>query len=82
MNELLCGRDEESDSVQLLLHTSEHTIKVLFHASFRLHYGAVALLGVFAFAFALVTYGIAVPSGLFVPGIPRSIAEHDAHRIP
>ena len=82
MNELLCGRDEESASVQLLLHTSAHAIKVLFHSSAVLPSGAIVLLGLFAFIFAAATYGIAVPSGLFVPGIPRSIAEHDAHHIP
>ena len=42
---------------------------MLFHSSGALHYGAVALLGAFAFAFAIATYGVAVPSGLFVPAI-------------
>ena len=53
----------------LFMTPSEDAIKVLFHDSVPFHPGLLLLFGVIYFAMACWTYGLGVPSGLFVPSL-------------
>ena len=69
MNRAVCAAGEESQTVRLLLDTHEGAIKSLFHAEEPMDAAAVVVLFFYSFVLAVLTYGIAVPSGLFVPAI-------------
>eukprot|EP00038_Savillea_parva_P026498 m.54657 g.54657 ORF g.54657 m.54657 type:complete len:832 (+) comp7545_c0_seq1:173-2668(+) len=68
--QLFCADHQYSAMASLLFNTPEAAIKNLFHENreeFRLE--TLALFGTLYFFVACWTYGIAVPSGLFVPCI-------------
>ena len=56
-------------SLGLFMTPSEDAIKLLFHDSVTFHPGLLLLFGVIYFAMACWTYGLGVPSGLFVPSL-------------
>lgn len=58
-----------NDYALLFFQPSEDTIKMLFHSDQDFSFGSLAVFSVFYFMLACVTYGIAVPSGLFVPSL-------------
>ena len=66
-------QSQESQSRQaalgLFMTPSEDAIKVLFHDSVPFHPGLLLLFGLIYFAMACWTYGLGVPSGLFVPSL-------------
>lgn len=68
--QLFCEDHQYSAMASLLFNTPEDSIKNLYHSD-RSDFKAETLLlfGLTYFAVACVTYGIAVPSGLFVPCI-------------
>jgi len=78
-HEMVC-RDEHkrSEAVTLLLASHDEAIKTLFHSEgqgdFEAPMLAFGLFFCFSFGMGLVTYGIAVPSGLFVPAIMSGAA--------
>ena len=86
MHRLACGSSEErSEGVTLLLASHDEAIKSLFHeptdgddASGRANFESRVLTFVvffcFSFGLGLLTYGCAVPSGLFVPAIMSGAA--------
>jgi hypothetical protein len=86
MHRLACGSSEErSEGVTLLLASHDEAIKSLFHeptdgddASGRANFDSRVLTFVvffcFSFGLGLLTYGSAVPSGLFVPAIMSGAA--------
>lgn len=68
----VCGDDGyESPLVRLLLAPHDEGIKVLFHAPAEhgVSLTVSAIFFAFSFVFGLLTYGLALPSGLFVPCI-------------
>ena len=58
-----------NDYALLFFQPSEDTIKMLFHSVEDLSVGSLAIFSLFYFFLACATYGIAVPSGLFVPSL-------------
>lgn len=58
-----------NDYALLFFQPSEDTIKMLFHSMEDFTIGSLAVFSVFYFFLACWTYGIAVPSGLFVPSL-------------
>jgi H+/Cl- antiporter ClcA len=58
-----------NDYALLFFQPSEDTIKMLFHSDQDFSVGSLAVFSAFYFMLACVTYGIAVPSGLFVPSL-------------
>lgn len=56
-------------SLGLFMTPSEDAIKVLFHDPVAFHPGLLLLFGLIYFALACWTYGLGVPSGLFVPSL-------------
>ena len=73
----VCGEAGlESPLVRLLLNPHEEGIKTLFHAPASHGMGPQVCLVffVFSFVFGLLTYGLALPSGLFVPCIMAGAA--------
>ena len=83
MHTLVCGKDQadagfESGLVNLMLTSHNEAIKTLFHQStsdlsnphvLTTHFQSLFVYFCYAFILGLLTYGIAVPSGLFVPAI-------------
>ena len=71
-DDLYCSRGHHSGLGTMTLSSHEHAIKVLFHATGS---PSVANLRVsltyffFSFFLGILTYGLPVPSGLFVPAI-------------
>lgn len=53
----------------LFMTPSEDAIKLLFHDPVSFHPGLLLLFGLVYFAMACWTYGLGVPSGLFVPSL-------------
>ena len=69
-----CGVDEHgveelNDYALLFFQPSEQSIKMLFHSEENLTKASLVWFTVIYFFFACWTYGIAVPSGLFVPSL-------------
>ena len=83
MHTLVCGKDQadagyQSGLVNLMLSSHNEAIKTLFHQStsdlsnphvLTTHFQSLFVYFCYAFILGLLTYGIAVPSGLFVPAI-------------
>lgn len=65
----LCGNGTYNMEATLIFTTGHDGIKAFFHDDGYFSYPALVLYGCLYFVFAVVTYGIAVPSGLFVPCI-------------
>ena len=88
MHTLVCGKDQadagfESGLVNLMLTSHNEAIKTLFHQStsdlsnphvLTTHFQSLFVYFCYAFILGLLTYGIAVPSGLFVPAIMSGAA--------
>jgi len=76
---LVCGTEGQSALVRLLLSTHDNAIKLLFHAQDCATRGdgvdspftplVCIVFFLFSFLLGCLTYGVAVPSGLFVPAI-------------
>ena len=64
-----CDDGEYSAAATLAMAPAEQTIKALFHDQDAFSAAALVAYACAAFALAVLTYGIAVPSGLFVPCI-------------
>ncbi|CAE8584198.1 unnamed protein product [Polarella glacialis] len=63
------GSPSFADTLGLFVTPSEDSIKVLFHDPTKLHNGLLAVFGALYFIVACWTYGLGVPSGLFVPSL-------------
>ena len=63
------GVEELNDYALLFFQPSEESIKMLFHSEENLTKASLIWFTVIYFFFACWTYGIAVPSGLFVPSL-------------
>eukprot|EP00753_Platysulcus_tardus_P014481 PLAT4376.2.p1 GENE.PLAT4376.2~~PLAT4376.2.p1 ORF type:complete len:683 (+),score=380.79 PLAT4376.2:233-2050(+) len=64
-----CKEGFYNDMATLIFSSNEESIKAYFHDVGRFGYTALLLYLVLFFILAFTTYGIAVPSGLFVPCI-------------
>jgi chloride channel 7 len=64
-----CGENQFNTMASLIFATTESSIRGFFHNDSEYEWGALVFYFVLVFALAVVTYGIAVPSGLFVPCI-------------
>lgn len=64
-----CGKGEFNTMASVLFTTTEVAIKGFFHNTAEYRWDALLAYFVVVFVLAVVTYGIAVPSGLFVPCI-------------
>jgi len=65
-----CPADEYAPMASLFLQDGNDAIKLLFHMHERTFpHGALILFFLFYIGLATLTYGIAVPSGLFVPSL-------------
>ena len=78
-HEIVCHDEHKrSEAVTLLLASHDEAIKTLFHSEgqgdFEAPMLAFGLFFCFSFGMGLITYGIAVPSGLFVPAIMSGAA--------
>eukprot|EP01028_Stygiella_incarcerata_P011206 TRINITY_DN622_c2_g1_i1.p1 TRINITY_DN622_c2_g1~~TRINITY_DN622_c2_g1_i1.p1 ORF type:complete len:798 (-),score=167.80 TRINITY_DN622_c2_g1_i1:291-2684(-) len=62
-----CREGEYSDLASLFFTSQEDSIKTLFHRSAAFHIDSLLIFAPAYFILAVVTYGIGVPSGLFVP---------------
>lgn len=62
-----CESGHYNPFATILLSNSEGTIHVLLHAGLPLDIGALVVSAFAYFALSVMTYGTAVPSGLFVP---------------
>jgi len=65
-----CDKEEAYDQFALLFFSpSEETIKMLFHTKAHLNSVDLGIFGIFYYCMACITYGSAVPSGLFIPSL-------------
>ncbi|KAG9396871.1 Chloride channel, voltage gated [Carpediemonas membranifera] len=62
-----CPEGHYSDIATLFYNPQEDAIRSLFHSQYQLSMGGLFLFAVVYYCLAIVTYGVAVPSGLFVP---------------
>mmetsp|Transcript_47555 Transcript_47555/g.157617 ORF Transcript_47555/g.157617 Transcript_47555/m.157617 type:complete len:770 (-) Transcript_47555:29-2338(-) len=72
LDELLCPAGRHAGLGEITLGPHEHAIKVLFHSTTKpapVNLGISAIYALFSFALGVLTYGLPVPSGLFVPAI-------------
>ena len=65
----LQGRETMNDYALLFFQPSEQSIKMLFHSEGDFSDGSLLYFGAIYFFLACITYGIAVPSGLFIPSL-------------
>eukprot|EP00250_Pteridium_aquilinum_P004120 c14352_g1_i1 orf=344-2746(-) len=70
-NKFVCASGYYNDLAGLMLSTKDDAIRSLFNNNNNneFQYSSLLLLLVSAFVLALITYGLAVPSGLFIPVI-------------
>ncbi|KAI5073552.1 hypothetical protein GOP47_0011565 [Adiantum capillus-veneris] len=66
-----CASGYYNDLAGLMLSTNDGAIRILFNnnSNNEFQYFSLVLYLVWAFALALITYGLAIPSGLFLPVI-------------
>ncbi|WAR15311.1 CLCN6-like protein [Mya arenaria] len=64
-----CEEGSYNDMATLFFNSQEEAIKQLFHQPGEFDLSTLALFFVFFFLLACWTYGVAVPSGLFVPSL-------------
>ena len=64
-----CARGTYNDLASLLMANPEETVKRLFHAESAFVTAHLAIFLAFYAASAALTYGVAVPSGLFIPAL-------------
>lgn len=64
-----CSEGQTSPTASLIMKGPSHAVFNLFHSIY--HFSNTALVGLLALAMVVtnVTYGICIPSGLFVPAI-------------
>ncbi|RWR84712.1 chloride channel protein CLC-c-like protein [Cinnamomum micranthum f. kanehirae] len=66
-----CPTGQYNDLASLFLNTSDDAIRNLFssHTKTEFHYSTLIIYFVTVYCLGLVTYGVAVPAGLFIPVI-------------
>lgn len=71
MNRWTCNDDEYSPLATLFFNTEAGSIRSLFNESeyYKIEKFNLALFAVCWYVFTIITYGVWVPAGLFLPGI-------------
>ena len=62
-----CPQGEFNDVATLIFSPMEQSLKVLLHAEISLSTSALVLVTIVTYVEAVITFGIGIPAGLFVP---------------